>query len=706
MNKPKLHTVTMLMMMLATALATCSLWAAEKQGAYIADGEDDDADQVIVMETDWINMHLMPAIGSTVIRFVFRPTQNEVCEITQPKNLKSGGGLLQDNVWEQDWRFQELRGKWYDYQITKRGPDEVQVVFETQLEGWLTALDSGIKSKLLQNLKIRRTVTLKQGTPYFLFEVEFINPDKNTKLPLYWCHNSSRINMERGDHVFRPSDLGINELPTKHGSDYVYNANHGWSARVSPERREGVVYLMDYDYLYFLYNCRTDTTEWVYDNLLVPPSKPVKTKIYIIPIMGLESVDHATEYFIVQLKPTRDKDRVRLQYKATSSYKKARKVTLVPELHYDLLGPTPKKVTLDALEFDELGLEPITREVAFDGQSTDPLKIRTTAFVDLADGTQVKQVWETFHVGDYDFGRNIRRDMSTPVVRLEKPKKNPHIPPVPKGIQVNRKDFNIFAVLGNNGRLLHLEEAMRSIPGVKLEAGYHPGFVVYRTGLTDFPYDYDRLFNYRVVVFHNALFDPARYVGMTIVNNYLRKGGGLVYGGGEHTFGLAPYNDKHPIYDFLPFAKGTIVKKETARLNSPAKGHAIFRGVDLSNLPYQYYVQKVAWKKDLPVKPKVLLKVGADPLIVEYNPVKGQRTLVVLAIPLGDKRKNPGKPHINAWKPWRTLYANIVRYAGHGPTISLHSIMRGLLASYWLLTQRRKNGRSGQESPRDGVAPR
>ena len=146
----------------------CPALAQQRQGAYIAEVEDEDGDLNILMETDWISMRLMPAIGSTVIRFTFRPTQNEICEIVQPKNLKGGGGLLQDNVWEQDWRFQELRGKWYDYKITDTGPDQAQVVFETQLEGWLESVDSGLKSKLLENLIIRRTVTLQADTPYFL----------------------------------------------------------------------------------------------------------------------------------------------------------------------------------------------------------------------------------------------------------------------------------------------------------------------------------------------------------------------------------------------------------------------------------------------------------------------------------------------------------------------------------------------------------
>ena len=206
--------------LLLFALLPCALVRAdERQGAYIAEIEDEDGDQVIVMETDWISMRLMPAIGSTVVKFVFRPTQNEILDLMQPKNLKSGGGLLQDNVWEQDWRFQELRGKWYDYKITKRGPEEVQVVFETQLDGWLGAADSGLKSKLLEHLIIRRTVTLQQGTPYFLFDVELINEGDCAKLPLYWAHNSAMLDLANGDHVFRPSDLGINEIPG--GTDYT-----------------------------------------------------------------------------------------------------------------------------------------------------------------------------------------------------------------------------------------------------------------------------------------------------------------------------------------------------------------------------------------------------------------------------------------------------------------------------------------------------
>ena len=140
------------------------------------------------------------------------------------------------------------------------------------------------------------------------------------------------------------------------------------------------------------------------------------------------------------------------------------------------------------------------------------------------------------------------------------------------------------------------EDAISSIPGVKLETGYHPGFLCGTSGLTDFPYDFDRLFNVRVMVFHNSVFDITRFVGMQVLSNWIERGGGLVYNGGDNCFGLEKENSDHPIYKTLPFEPKTFIVKAPAQLNSPVKEHPIFKDVDLSNLPWQYYVQKVKFK--------------------------------------------------------------------------------------------------------------
>ena len=91
----------------------------------------------------------------------------------------------------------------------------------------------------------------------------------------------------------------------------------------------------------------------------------------------------------------------------------------------------------------------------------------------------------------------------------------------------------------------------------------------------------------------------------------------------------------------------------------------ILRGVDLSDLPYQYYVQELPLRAKLPSRPRVLLKVGDQPLVLEYGAGKGLRVMLVAALPYGDPAENVDQPHLYDWPEWVKLYAYVVRYAAH-----------------------------------------
>ena len=125
------------------------------------------------------------------------------------------------------------------------------------------------------------------------------------------------------------------------------------------------------------------------------------------------------------------------------------------------------------------------------------------------------------------------------------------------------------------------------------------------------------------------------------------------------------YIPPHKLNDFIPIEtmhEGNLLRK-TVRLNSPVQSHPIFQGVDLSNLPYLYYYHDVKPRADLPAK--VLMKVGDAPFIVELT--RGDtRVVAVLAVPFGEKGLNPGKTPLWEWDQWPKLFANIVKYAGHG----------------------------------------
>jgi len=650
---------------LAVLLAASVRAQESSAGVFIGEVEDKDGDLQILMESKWISMHVMPSESMTIMRFVFRPTANDILSEIQPKFIKSGGGLLQDNVWEQDWRFQELRSRFYDYKILDRGPDQARLVFQTKTIGFVGYENSGVISRLLSHIIIRRTITLKADTPHFRVDVELINDDPEgfAKMPMYWPHNSSLICPEFDDQVHRPSARGVRSLGDEHGiqEHYIWDFNHGWSARVSKHKKEGIVYLMDYDYLLHLYNCYTTTVEWMHDNILILKDRPWRGTIYVIPVMGLTRVDYANKYFVAEVQPRRKDDSLEIEYLLTSSYETAHKVSFNTSITYDHLSGTPKTVNLPPVEIERIGLEPRRASVPVETPPDDPFVINVTAFVELPDGKLEKFKFQCFHVGNYRFGDNIRVDLKTPVARLERERMRPFVPVPADNAAVNRKDFKVFGLIGCNSRAYGWRDAIKLIPGAAYDRGDCPGYTVSKNALTDFPYDYDRLFQYRVLLYSNCDEQVLRRVGASILVHYLRRGGGIVFLGGDSAFSAGV--PEHEFAGYVPFkARGRSIRREVLRLNSPATGHPIFQGVDLKNLPYCQYYHELELKAD--PKSKVLLKVGDHPFIVESEQ-GGTRIMTVLCVPFFDAARMPkDKTHYLQWSEWTKLLANVIRYAG------------------------------------------
>ena len=449
--------------------------------------------------------------------------------------------------------------------------------------------------------------------------------------------------------------------------DFVHDFNKGWTAQVSASSKEGVVFLVDYDYINFLYNNHTRTVEWIYDNVLILNERPWKSRVYVLPTMGLSKVDYANEYFIVEVNPKRTKERVDISYNVTASYEPVKKITFTTEVVSNLLGDVKdrKSRRLEPVELQGLGVAPVLGSAGFDTPEEDPLILNVKAHIELPDGTKTVKEFQYFHVGEYKFKDNIRVDMKTPVALLDRPLQKPFIPVPKEGLVINRKDNNYFAVMGNLGRRLQLRESIRLAGKLSEETdiGYTPGWNVASSGLTDFPYDYERLFGYRAMIFHNTEPETIRRVGASILTNYLKAGGGLVLTGGPSAFCTELTKPAHEINDYFPVkAKHGNIHQETLQLNNPMKDHPIFKGIDLANLPYAYFVHDLELKPDLPSK--VLMKVGDKPFIIELTRGE-QRTICVLSVPFGDEAENVGKPAYWQWDQWQKLMANIVKYAGH-----------------------------------------
>ena len=640
---------------------------AEREGVHCSVITDQDGDEAILMESEWISMHLLPRMQAIINRFVFRPTGNDIVEALHAKIRMMGGGILMDCFWEQDWRFQELKEKPYTFKVTKIGPDEGQVVFDTDIEGWVGSDGSGVISKLLSNMTLRRTVTLKAGQPFFRFDFEFINNDRYAKRPTFWPHNSSIVDVEGIEAVTRPSARGhltIQGLWGRGlgGDHYIVDFNHGWSARIAPDRREGIIYLMDYDYIMMLYNNGNGTCEWMYDSILSFKKQPWKGRIYILPIIGLSSVDYANEYFVCQFTPRREEGRLIMDFHVTSSYEKVAQVSFNTRVETHLLKGKPRNEKGETVTIDGIGIEPAKGRAEIDLDAPDPIAFEISAFAELPDGSIKKFNFEKYYPGEYDSGMGFNRRRDGKIVKeFPRPVRKPKIPKLPPGLTINREEFNVFGIFGLGTYRSSLKKSIEAIPDSRLEIGYCTGADAYGYGLGDFPYDYERLFNFRALVFSNIKDKEFRGIGASILMPWLKAGGGLVLFGGEYAFTFELR--EHEINQYYPVQpQEWNMRKGALQLQPPeVKDHPIFRGIDLSDLPYLYYSHDIKLKENTDAR--TLMKIGTFPFIIEKR--NGyQITMTVASNHFGIPSDFEGKPHLRHWKEWPKLVANIVRYAG------------------------------------------
>ncbi len=621
------------------------LFGQEDQRSSLQVTTDEDGDLAIVLDTESIRLTILPAYQSCISSIIYKPTGNDILSRQTIKFLLSGSGLLQDNFWEQDWRFSEFRHKWYDYKIVSQGPDELAVKFWTTSVGWLQADKSGVISDLISNIKIERTVRMPAGKPYFLCDITLsidLEKDKkgHAKLPQFWTHNSSLFTDELSDEYQRPHILGIAEQTSKGrtvSGDYVYAQNmaEGWSAHTSPRTKEGLVYLMDASYVQCLYNCGNSTLEWFADNMLITKTRPLKTRIYILPLIGLDKVHFADPHMILRLYPRllkkgRHKGSVELRFSVCPSYRRIKKITFETWVTYGLHERDPQKVKM-------LHPLPVVRNlrvesprhatgivkrpdgIAFSSQT--PLRFDVTAHIELLDANGrliLKEVkFQYFHLANYPTRKNAHLQGGEPLAKLDRVDARPWLPTPDKDLQINRKQFKLFVLMGPHGRHYRLPEAIRHVAtnngaqaiwDKQADTGYSVGYPIARLGLSNFPYDYSRLFQYRVFINCNTQTDVSRLVGQSILAGYLRAGGGYVSFGGESAYAVpAPRGHALNVFDPVAFRARSIElapKGKAAKVIVTAPKHPIFTGngkqakaIDLSKLPVALSWQALTLKK-------------------------------------------------------------------------------------------------------------
>ncbi|MCL5674923.1 MAG: glutamine amidotransferase [Candidatus Omnitrophica bacterium] len=489
-------------------------------------------EKLIIMQNNLLRLQIDPNHGARVEGFQYKPWGK--INIIQDKN---GQGLLADHFWQESWPGQFWNAK-YNYKILSRGPAEVSVGFSCLSQ------NNGIPQ--VAGILLEKTITLKENDRVIMVTISLTNKTSTGKYVGYWLQNVCWLGGEKPDnYYFRPGKTGINITSSNEANPpdggFLRHPQAGWLAGIDKKTKTGLIFFMNYNELWFLYNCTAASTiEWQYQAVVISPGRTWRTHITIVPVSEVKSLSGNSIKKVVQSL-------------SVYSIKSQKKFTLVlrPEKIIRIIKPQPHVLFLKGL---------------FSPQ---------------------------YHIGE------VLKQVSS---------------------------------------------------SVKIKEGYVYDSV-FGSHLDYFPYNYDELMSYNLVIIGDVSAESLGNAGMEMLKDYCKYGGNILVLGGPCAYGDGGYqntilNRILPVISQRPFDLRRSKKHEKIIL-SPK-----IRDMFSNKIPEPQYIH------DVTVKPgaEVLMRYGSLPVIVSGHYGEG-RIFCITAPPMG--RHNIYK---NA--QWHKILVYLLKQAG------------------------------------------
>jgi uncharacterized membrane protein len=579
----------------------------------------DDGDHV-VLRNALVRLEVNPNDGAKVESYQVAAWGNKEI-IAQPKYQ----GLFADHFWQEYWPGQMWAAK-YAYKIVSAGPDEVAVTFS------YLAQDKGVPQ--VAGIQVEKTISLREGSKVVRDSVRLTNTNQDGRSVGYWLQNVAWLGGDaKEDLYFRPSKRGVSVASSDDkdppDAGFVRSPQAGWMGAIDQGTKQGLVFLMDWNDLWFLYNCTSaNTMEWQYEAVAIPPGKSWQTEVTMIPITGLDSVSYASEQLLMSAKMSEDKAAGKLEVSETFAAAEAPIASLDVTTALEIL-PSNHKETAPAQIIGNLTAEPKSVQVSlsYDTLKREPAVVRVALGGKTAAG-EFSATPELWYGGS--MVANTNPTDGSPFYPIPSAPKVRHLLKPDKIERIHAATPQVLYLKGLLAPQWRLEAALRrALPGVDVTECYMYNGVFGGT-LDAFPYDYDKLMACDVVVIGDVSAAALGDTAMEMLSDYVQHGGRLLVLGGPLAYGSGGYRGSL-LEKVLPVVSGGPFDLQPCASPGPTEAAGALAGI----APYEF--SKDNWvHRGVTVKPdaQVLLKVGATPLVVEGR--SGQGTAVcVLATPVG-----------------------------------------------------------------------
>ena len=627
-------------------LAGITLAAAAGAPALAAAKAEKSGDN-LVLQNDLVKLTIALKSGARVSEFVYQPFGDN---IVYP--VESAGGLLMDHVWEQTWPG-EFLNRPYESEIVNAGPAEATV------KVWTTG-----KGDTVKDLRVERVITLKDGDRAVYVKLTLANPSAEGRVTGYWSQNNYWFGGKKEGMTWaRPAVRGIDRLGLDAKGEqwqdgawfYVDDSTAGWNAGFNKDLKRGMMFLMDYNDLWRLYdNVWAVTTEWMYDRAAIPAGKSWSTAITIIPVSNISGFTHGSANAVANFQATQTPEGLTIEHQVAKGVVPLKNVTI----NTRVWGLKKRwTATVPEAKFAELTDAAQSQTVKATGMDTMPAGIEVTLTGTAPDG---KTATETY--GDYfggAEGKNNDPFSMKPYLAFNRPvKQKAYLKPDVIEYKPNA-DPKVLCLRGLWTDFFRVAPALsNAFPKVTIQNGWLEGSPV-GLAFTYFPPDYPSLMSRDLVVLGNVPAAPLDLVGQEMLQDYLGAGGNVLMLGGDQAFGQAGFANSNLLamipldmggeYNWRKIPGGGVLKLADA-------AHPIAQGVAFGKNDVVLYSHLCTPTRGA----TVVVTAGDRPILVLGTTAKGGRIACVLATPFGEAAR--GQTAFWDAPAWSALMQNTARW--------------------------------------------